>query len=103
MQGMADQLVSKEEEFKEWQAKVLSLSLMILSNMVKYLMLIFFIKLAEQTKRERETLTEEFDEERLRFSERVAQLEDALNLANLEITRLTIEMAETTSSQRRMS
>jgi len=80
MQGMADQLVSKEEEFKEWQAK-----------------------LAEQTKRERETLTEEFDEERLRFSERVAQLEDAFNLANLEITRLTIEMAETTSSQRRMS
>jgi hypothetical protein len=35
MQGMADQLVSKEEEFKEWQAKVLSLSLIILSNMVK--------------------------------------------------------------------
>ncbi|CAI2166297.1 14294_t:CDS:2 [Funneliformis geosporum] len=80
MQGMADQLVSKEEEFKDWQSK-----------------------LAEQTNREREILTEEFDEERFRFSERIAQLEDALNLANLEITRLTIEMAEKANTQRRMS
>jgi hypothetical protein len=59
--------------------------------------------LAEQTKRERETLTEEFNEERDRFSERINQLEDALSLANLEITRLTIELAEMKSSQRRMS
>jgi chromosome segregation ATPase len=80
MQGMADQLVSKEEEFKEWQTK-----------------------LAEQTNREREMLTEEFGEERARFLERVAQLEDALSLANLEITRLTIEISEKTNSERRMS
>ncbi|RIA98414.1 hypothetical protein C1645_731638 [Glomus cerebriforme] len=80
MQGMADQLVSKEEEFKDWQTK-----------------------LAEQTNRERETLTEEFNEERERFLERVAQLEDALSLANLEITRLTIEISEKANSGRRMS
>ncbi|CAB4402057.1 unnamed protein product [Rhizophagus irregularis] len=80
MQGMADQLVSKEEEFKEWQTK-----------------------LAEQTNRERETLAEEFAEERARFLERVAQLEDALSLANLEITRLTIEISEKSDSDRRMS
>jgi len=80
MQGMADQLVSKEEEFKEWQTK-----------------------LAEQTNRERETLAEEFAEERARFLERVAQLEDALSLANVEITRLTIEISEKSNSDRRMS
>ena len=48
-------------------------------------------------------LKEEFDEERERFSERIAQLEDALSLANLEITRLTIEMSDMTNSERRMS
>lgn len=80
MQGMADQLVSKEEEFKDWQSK-----------------------LVEQTKLEREMLSEEFNEERERFKERIAQLEDALNLANVEITRLTIELTEVTSSKRRLS
>jgi hypothetical protein len=59
--------------------------------------------LAEQTNRERETLAEEFAEERARFLERVAQLEDALSLANLEITRLTIEISEKSDSDRRMS
>ena len=59
--------------------------------------------MAEQTNREREMLTEEFSEERGRFLERVAQLEDALSLANLEITRLTIEMSEKSESERRMS
>lgn len=59
--------------------------------------------MAEQTNRERETLAEEFAEERARFLERVAQLEDALSLANLEITRLTIEISEKSDSDRRMS
>jgi hypothetical protein len=59
--------------------------------------------LAEQTNREREMLAEELAEERARYLERVAQLEDALSLANLEITRLTIEISEKTNSDRRMS
>ena len=44
MQGMADQLVSKEEEFKEWQTKVRKVyPLIILSNIgqIKINMLIF--------------------------------------------------------------
>lgn len=59
--------------------------------------------MAEQTNREREMLAEEFAEERARFLERVAQLEDALSLANLEITRLTIEISDKSNSDRRMS
>ena len=59
--------------------------------------------MAEQTNREREMLTEEFNEERGRLLERVAQLEDALSLANLEITRLTIEISDESNSERRMS
>ncbi|CAG8636449.1 10518_t:CDS:2, partial [Racocetra persica] len=82
MQGMADQLASKDELFSQWQAK-----------------------LVEQTQRERDVLIEEMDEERAQFKERINQLEDALNIANVEITRLTIEMTDLTNSQkkRRMS
>ncbi|CAG8707275.1 10163_t:CDS:2, partial [Dentiscutata heterogama] len=78
MQGMADQLASKEELFSQWQAK-----------------------LVEQTQKERDVLIEEMDEERAQFKERINQLEDALNLANVEITRLTIEMADLTNSQKK--
>ncbi|CAG8787107.1 16191_t:CDS:2, partial [Racocetra fulgida] len=82
MQGMADQLASKDELFSQWQAK-----------------------LVEQTQRERDVLIEEMDEERAQFKERINQLEDALNIANVEITRLTIEMTDLANSQkkRRMS
>ncbi|KAF0531755.1 hypothetical protein F8M41_011669 [Gigaspora margarita] len=78
MQGMADQLASKDELFSQWQAK-----------------------LVEQTQRERDVLIEEMDEERAQFKERINQLEDALNLANVEITRLTIEMTDLTNSQKK--
>ncbi|CAG8616629.1 6982_t:CDS:1, partial [Gigaspora rosea] len=41
------------------------------------------------------------DEEHAQFKERINQLEDALNLANVEITRLTIEMTDLTNSQKK--
>ncbi|RHZ65072.1 hypothetical protein Glove_319g32 [Diversispora epigaea] len=79
MQAMADQLVAKEEEFNSWQEK-----------------------LVEQTQREREAIVEEMDVERSVFKEQINQLEDALNLANVEISRLTIELADINDSQQKM-
>ncbi|CAG8638092.1 9945_t:CDS:2, partial [Acaulospora colombiana] len=78
MQAMADQLAAKEEEFNEWQEK-----------------------LVEQTRREHEVLVEEMNLEREHFNERINQLEDALNLANLEISRLTMELTDLNDSQKK--
>ncbi|CAG8745678.1 7090_t:CDS:2, partial [Acaulospora morrowiae] len=78
MQAIADQLAAKEEEFNKWQEK-----------------------LVEQTRREHEVLTEEMNVERDHFKERINQLEDALNLANLEISRLTIELADINDMQKK--
>lgn len=58
--------------------------------------------MVEQTQREREAIIEEMDVERSNFKEQINQLEDALNLANVEISRLTIELADINDSQQKL-
>ncbi|CAG8508276.1 263_t:CDS:2 [Paraglomus occultum] len=71
MKELANQVVSKEEQFSEWQAKIV-----------------------EHTEQERELFEEENEVQSARYETRIAELEDALQVANDELARLTARVRE---------
>ncbi|KAL1923746.1 uncharacterized protein VTP21DRAFT_8726 [Calcarisporiella thermophila] len=65
MRGMAEQISSMDERFKTWQERLIT-----------------------QVQQDRSILNEEYLAERSRQNQRISELEEALHLANKEISRL---------------